>query len=97
MFPPWFKKVYPQAHANFVHNTQYLSTPFDVHKTLESILNFEPPKDGDRHQRAISLFDKVSVYVIIFKRVIKICKKSLLIKKKLNYFLLKYVKYSIKK
>lgn len=59
VFPPWFKKVYPQAHANFVHNTQYLSTPFDVHKTLESILNFEPPKDGDRHQRAISLFDKV--------------------------------------
>ncbi|XP_076238504.1 uncharacterized protein LOC143181785 [Calliopsis andreniformis] len=58
-FPPWFKEAYPQAYANFLHNTQYLTTPFDVHKTLENILNFQSPKDGDRHQRAISLFDKV--------------------------------------
>ncbi|XP_076284101.1 uncharacterized protein LOC143210795 [Lasioglossum baleicum] len=59
VFPPWFKKAYPKAYANFLHNTQYLTTPFDVHKTLENILNFETPKDGDRHQRAISLFDKI--------------------------------------
>nr|XP_031846377.1 uncharacterized protein LOC116432971 [Nomia melanderi] len=59
VFPPWFKKVYPKAYANFLHNTHYLTTPFDVHKTLENILNFETPKDGDRHQRAISLFDKI--------------------------------------
>lgn len=58
-FPPWFKEAYPQAYANFLHNTQYLTTPFDVHKTLENVLNFGTPKDGDRHQRAISLFDKV--------------------------------------
>ncbi|XP_043526689.1 uncharacterized protein LOC122537526 [Frieseomelitta varia] len=59
IFPPWFKKVYPEAYANFLHNTHYLTTPFDVHKTLESILNFEIPKVGDRRQRAISLFDKI--------------------------------------
>ncbi|XP_076395907.1 uncharacterized protein LOC100877796 [Megachile rotundata] len=59
VFPPWFKKVYPEAYANFLHNTQYLTTPFDVHKTLESILNFETPKTGSRQHRAISLFDKV--------------------------------------
>ncbi|CAL7939740.1 unnamed protein product [Xylocopa violacea] len=59
VFPPWFKKVYPDAYANFLHNTHYLTTPFDVHKTLQSILNFETPKTGDRHQRAISLFDKI--------------------------------------
>lgn len=59
IFPPWFKKVYPEAYANFVHNTHYLTTPFDVHKTLESILNFEIPKVGDRRQRAISLFNKI--------------------------------------
>ena len=61
IFPPWFKKVYPEAYANFLHNTHYLTTPFDVHKTLESILNFEIPKIGDRRQRAISLFDKVNI------------------------------------
>nr|XP_034184606.1 uncharacterized protein LOC117606349 [Osmia lignaria] len=59
VFPPWFKKVYPEAYANFLHNTHYLTTPFDVHKTLETILNLETPKIGNRHERAISLFDKV--------------------------------------
>lgn len=59
-FPTWFKQVYPQAYANFVYNTQYLTSPFDVHKTLENILNFDVSKIGDRRQRAISLFDKVS-------------------------------------
>ncbi|OAD56073.1 hypothetical protein WN48_03813, partial [Eufriesea mexicana] len=59
LFPPWFKKVHPKAYENFLHNTHYLTTPFDIHKTLENILNFEEPKMGDRHQRAISLFDKI--------------------------------------
>ncbi|XP_015439519.1 PREDICTED: uncharacterized protein LOC107194414 [Dufourea novaeangliae] len=59
IFPPWFKKTYPKAYTNFLHNTHYLTTPFDVHKTLENLLNFETPKDGDRHQKAISLFDKI--------------------------------------
>lgn len=66
VFPLWFKKVYPEAYANFLHNTRYLTTPFDIHKTLENILNFETPKIGDRHQRAISLFDKVDKLKIIF-------------------------------
>ncbi|XP_026672078.1 uncharacterized protein LOC108628160 isoform X1 [Ceratina calcarata] len=61
VFPPWFKKVYPEAYANFLHNTHYLTTPFDVHKTLENILDFEAPKLGDRRQRAISLFDKIPI------------------------------------
>lgn len=63
IFPSWFKQAHPQAYANFVYNTQYLTSPFDVHKTLESILNFNMPKNGD-HQRAISLFDKVSYQII---------------------------------
>ncbi|XP_066584356.1 uncharacterized protein [Prorops nasuta] len=58
-FPPWFKKVYPEAHANFIFNTQRLTTPFDVHKTLESIINFKGPKNGNLNERGISLFDKI--------------------------------------
>jgi len=60
IFPSWFKQAHPQAYANFVYNTQYLTSPFDVHKTLESILTFNMPKNVDYRQRAISLFDKVS-------------------------------------
>ncbi|XP_046607068.1 uncharacterized protein LOC124298720 isoform X2 [Neodiprion virginianus] len=58
-FPSWFKQAHPHAYANFVYNTQHLTTPFDVHKTLQSILKFETPKEGDRTQRAISLFNKI--------------------------------------
>lgn len=63
-FPPWFKKVHPLAYENFVHNTKLLTTPFDVHKTLQAILNFESPKEGDRYHRAINLFDKVYMIYI---------------------------------
>ncbi|XP_035734479.1 uncharacterized protein LOC118447091 isoform X2 [Vespa mandarinia] len=58
-FPPWFKKVHSRAYENFLHNTKHLTTPFDIHKTLQAILNFESPKEGDRYQRAINLFDKI--------------------------------------
>ncbi|KAL2720926.1 uncharacterized protein V1478_009972 [Vespula squamosa] len=58
-FPPWFKKVHSHAYENFLYNTKHLTTPFDIHKTLQAILNFENPKKGDRHQRAINLFDKI--------------------------------------
>ncbi|XP_063979115.1 uncharacterized protein LOC135163538 [Diachasmimorpha longicaudata] len=58
-FPPWFKQVYPTAYANFVYNTRHLSTPFDVHKTLQNILKLTTPKTGDLSERDISLFDKI--------------------------------------
>lgn len=59
-FPPWFKQVYPRAYANFVYNTQHLTTPFDIHRTIEKVLDFKTPKEGDERERAISLFDKVT-------------------------------------
>lgn len=58
-FPPWFKQVHSRAYANFVYNTKHLTTPFDIHKTLEKILDFDSPKEGDKGDRAISLFDKI--------------------------------------
>ncbi|KAF7997895.1 hypothetical protein HCN44_009293 [Aphidius gifuensis] len=60
-FPHWFKQVYPEAYANFVFNTRHLSTPFDIHKTLESILKLDPPSEGDTNLRDISLFNKIPV------------------------------------
>lgn len=58
-FPPWFKQVHPAAYANFVYNTRHLSTPFDVHKTLQRILKMTTPQAGDLNNRDISLFDKI--------------------------------------
>ncbi|KAL7287426.1 hypothetical protein TKK_0018535 [Trichogramma kaykai] len=60
-FPAWFKQSHPQAYANFVWNTQRLTTPFDVHATLSHLLDFRGVKDGDLNDRGISLFDKIPI------------------------------------
>lgn len=60
IFPPWFEKQYPLAVKNFRLNAKRLTTPFDIHPTLQSVLNFEyPPKMGDLKNRGINLFDEV--------------------------------------
>lgn len=39
VFPDWFKAKYSQQYQNFRDNLNTLSTPFDVHATLEDILS----------------------------------------------------------
>lgn len=39
VFPEWFKAKYSQQYQNFRDNLNMLSTPFDVHATLEDILS----------------------------------------------------------
>lgn len=39
VFPEWFKTKYSQQYRNFQDNLNTLSTPFDVHATLEDILS----------------------------------------------------------
>jgi Protein of unknown function (DUF229) len=38
-FPEWFKSEYREQYENFVTNKERLTTPFDVHATLEDILS----------------------------------------------------------
>ena len=67
VFPPWFEKVYPEAFRNFIRNTKILSTPFDLHETLQDILRFTGAELDDEHfrsknpsgARGMSLFKKV--------------------------------------
>lgn len=59
-FPPWFKEKYPDAMRVFRQNAHRLTTPFDIHATLQSILHFDPrPKIGDLTKRELSLFDEI--------------------------------------
>ncbi|XP_065217381.1 uncharacterized protein LOC135843428 [Planococcus citri] len=58
-FPSWFKNKYPEAYSNFRDNVHRLTTPFDVHKTLKNVLNFEGPGVGTLDERGISLFRKI--------------------------------------
>ncbi|KAK6639225.1 hypothetical protein RUM43_007495 [Polyplax serrata] len=59
VFPGWFEKKYPEAHANFVKNADRLTTPFDIHETLQDVLHFRGAGFGNSKMRGISLFKEV--------------------------------------
>ena len=42
IFPDWFLKRYPNIHGNLQVNSRRLTTPFDIHRTLLNLLDFEP-------------------------------------------------------
>ena len=42
IFPDWFLKKYPNIHRNLQVNSRRLTTPFDIHRTLLNLLDFEP-------------------------------------------------------
>lgn len=61
-FPPWFKEKYPKTIETFKKNARRLTTPFDIHATLQSILHFDPePKVGDLKKRELSLFNEIPI------------------------------------
>ncbi|XP_019762962.2 uncharacterized protein LOC125502319 isoform X1 [Dendroctonus ponderosae] len=37
-FPPWFKDRFPREYGNFQKNTDKLTTPYDLHMTLQHVL-----------------------------------------------------------
>lgn len=58
-FPEWFAHKYPKAYRNFRKNADKLTTPFDVHRTLQDVLDLKNTGIGDLNQRSISLFSEV--------------------------------------
>ncbi|XP_055635031.1 uncharacterized protein LOC129774949 [Toxorhynchites rutilus septentrionalis] len=61
VFPEWFQKQYSEQYANFRSNLNRLVTPFDVHETLQDVLNLQNmnAKQRPTHSRAISLFEEI--------------------------------------
>ncbi|CAF0794384.1 unnamed protein product [Adineta ricciae] len=58
-FPKLFRKKYPKAIENLQKNIHRLTTPFDIHATLLSLLNMNEMnynQETSVHQRNISLF-----------------------------------------
>lgn len=63
-FPPNFKENFPSIYEIFVNNLNKLCTPFDIHATFQSMLQYvdiilKP-------SRSISLFNKVTIFFPIF-------------------------------
>ncbi|KAL3281046.1 hypothetical protein HHI36_004270 [Cryptolaemus montrouzieri] len=61
ILPPWFQKKYPHFHKALKSNVDRLTTPFDVHATLKSILNPAVNQDERRDARSLSLFSEIPV------------------------------------
>ncbi|XP_053693436.1 uncharacterized protein LOC128741554 [Sabethes cyaneus] len=60
-FPEWFKQQYREQYRNFRTNLNRLVTPFDIHETLQDILNLQTLKSKQHpaRTRAISLFEEI--------------------------------------
>ena len=62
--PPGFKDKYPLAYRNLYNNRNKLTTPFDIHATLEMILRNRYQNDikshGARTKKGVSLFSPIS-------------------------------------
>ncbi|XP_071539090.1 uncharacterized protein [Panulirus ornatus] len=48
VFPPWFKKVYPEAWKNLVTNTKRLISNLDIHETLHSLASGDFASGAER-------------------------------------------------
>ncbi|XP_054271598.1 uncharacterized protein LOC128993578 [Macrosteles quadrilineatus] len=60
VLPPWMSQTHPRAVANLRTNKHRLTTPFDIHATLASLLHFPPTStQGDLSHRSLSLFQEV--------------------------------------
>lgn len=66
-FPETFKKHFKEAYDNFKSNIDKLSTPFDVHSTLKSLLELNDVGEANINYRAVSLFTKVRQSVFEIK------------------------------
>lgn len=57
--PEWYRKLYPQKFSNFLDNKEKLTSPFDLHLTLQDIL-YGSHDNGTRScPECVSMFDRV--------------------------------------
>lgn len=61
VFPDWFKRRYSMQYKNFKNNLEHLTTPFDIHETLQDVLHLQihGVTKKPEHSRAISLFNRI--------------------------------------
>lgn len=58
ILPDWFKEKYPEIIENLNNNSRSLTTPFDLHKTMQAIMDEDYSTDSE-HERGISLFKNI--------------------------------------
>uniref|UniRef100_A0A1B6EWE6 Uncharacterized protein n=1 Tax=Cuerna arida TaxID=1464854 RepID=A0A1B6EWE6_9HEMI len=57
--PEWYRKLYPKKYANFLDNRKKLTSPFDLHLTLQEVLYGEHDNGTQSCPNCVSMFDEV--------------------------------------
>lgn len=57
IFPPWFKRYYPEHFAALGNNSQIISSPFDLYATMKHLLTFPDKRLVDTTGIGASLFE----------------------------------------
>ncbi|XP_054257859.1 uncharacterized protein LOC128982844 [Macrosteles quadrilineatus] len=57
--PDWYRQMYPQKYSNLLDNRDKLTTPFDLHLTLQEIAYNEHHNGTDSCPQCVSMFDEV--------------------------------------
>ncbi|EDO37107.1 predicted protein [Nematostella vectensis] len=58
VLPEWFESKYPELVANMQHNTEVVTSPFDVHATLQHLLSFPKEYPGQKTQSLLTRIEK---------------------------------------
>ena len=58
VMPAWFEKQYPSLASNLRHNQDYVTSPFDLHATMQHLLSYPKLPQDVKTQ---SLFTKIGI------------------------------------
>lgn len=56
--PEWYRNLYPQKYNNLVENSYRLTSPYDLHLTLQEVLRDEHDNGTAACPKCVSLFDE---------------------------------------
>ncbi|KAG8331498.1 hypothetical protein J6590_039844 [Homalodisca vitripennis] len=57
--PEWYRKLFPMKYANLLDNREKLTSPFDLHLTLQEVLHGEHDNGTRSCPDCVSMFDEV--------------------------------------
>lgn len=57
--PEWYRKLYPEKYENLLVNQNRLTSPFDLHLTLQEVLYDSSPKGSVSCPNCLSLFEEI--------------------------------------
>ncbi|CAL8121220.1 unnamed protein product [Orchesella dallaii] len=61
VMPPWFRKKYPEYYGNLERNSKLITSAFDMHKTLYSLMNLDSLGEEDEYWLGLANNESVPI------------------------------------